>query len=138
MDKIDFLNCHKDKYAWDNDDLDDNDIYLIEDDVYRPHLSSEMPGVYLASETSEVSQCISREDGAVEIIDPSQEQLVQSAIHNNSLSIAVPDRTPGVPLGNFSNDEYIVDSSQDCGVIPDSEPNVEVTTDAYLYSVSDD
>ena len=110
--KIDFLNCHKDNYVWDNDDLDDNEITLVEDDLSRPHLSAEIPGVGLASETPGVSQGISSEDGAIEIIDPIQEQLVQSVIHNNSLSVARPYMNPGVPLVNFSNDEDIVDSSQ--------------------------
>ena len=28
--KLDFLNRNKDKYAWDNDDLEDNDMTLVE------------------------------------------------------------------------------------------------------------
>ena len=38
--KIDFLNRHKDNYAWDNDDLGDNDMALVEYDVSHPHISS--------------------------------------------------------------------------------------------------
>ena len=117
--------------------MDDNDIALVEDDVSHPLISAETPGVDLASETPGVSQVISREGGAIEIIDPSQEQLVQSAIYNNSLSVAGPDQTPGLPLVHFANDEDIVDSSQKCGVIHKDEPKVEVTTVADLYSVSD-
>ena len=47
--KIDFLNRHKDKYAWDNYDLDDNEMALVEDNVPRSHITAEMLGVYLAS-----------------------------------------------------------------------------------------
>ena len=63
---------------------------------------------------------------------------MQSAIHNNSLSIVGPDRTPGVPLVHFENDTDNVDSSRKCGVLPKREPKVEVTTDADLDSASDD
>ena len=63
---------------------------------------------------------------------------MQSAIHNNSLSIAGPDRTQGVPLVNFENDEDVVDSSQECGLIPKDETKVEVATVADLDSASDD
>ena len=135
---INFLNHHKNKYAWDNDDLDYNDKALVEDNVPQPHLAAEMPGVDLASETTGVSQGISFEGGAIKIINPIQEQLVQSAIHNNSLSVAGPDRKPGVSLVKFANDEDIVDSSQECGVLPKREPKVEVTTDADLDYTSDD
>ena len=88
-----------------------------------------------------MSQGISREDGAIEIIKPSQKQLVQLAIHKNSLSVAGPDRTPGVALVNFENDRDNFDSYQECGDIPDHEPKrepkVEVTTDTYLDCASD-
>ena len=60
----------------------------------HPHLSAEMLGLGLASETPGVSQVISREDDVIEIIKPSQEQLVQSVIHNNIPYVAVPYRTP--------------------------------------------
>ena len=63
---------------------------------------------------------------------------MQSTIHNNSLSVTVPDRTPGVPLVNFSNDEDFIDLSQECGVIPKDEPKVGITKVSNLYSVSDD
>ena len=135
--KIYFINRHQNKYAWDNDDLDYNDKALVEDNVPQPHLAAEMPGVDLASETTGVSQGISFEGGAIKIINPIQEQLVQSAIHNNSLSVAGPDRKPGVSLVKFANDEDIVDSSQECGVLPKREPKVEVTTDVDLDSASD-
>ena len=92
----------------------------------------------LASETPGVSQVISREDGAIEIIDTSQEQLVQSAIHNNTIFVAGTDRTPGGLLVNFANDTYNVDSYHEFGVLPKREPKVEVTTDAGLYYTSDD
>ena len=118
--------------------MDGDEISLFEDDVSHPHIADEMPGVDLASETPGVSQGISREDKAIEIVDPSQEQLVQSAIHNNSLSFAGPDRTPGVPFVNFSNGEDIVDSSQEFGVIPKSEPKVEANIDTNLDSASDE
>ena len=85
-----------------------------------------------------MSQSISRNYGAIEIINPSQEQSLQSVIHNNSLSIAVPDRTPVVPLCNFTNDEDVVDLSQECRVIPKDEPKVEVTTVVDLDYASDD
>ena len=98
--------------------MGDNYNALVEDNMPHPHLASEISGVGLASETTGVSQGISREDGAIEIIDPSQEKLVQSAINNNSLYVAGTDRTPGVLLVNSTNDENIVDSSQVCGVIP--------------------
>ena len=85
---------------------------LIEANVTHPHLAADMTGVDIASETSRVSQGISREDGAIEIIKPIKEQLVQSAIHNNRISVVGPNKTPGVPLINFANDIYNVDSSQ--------------------------
>ena len=136
--KIDFLNRHHNKYAWDNLDLDDNDNALVEANVPHPHLAAEMPGVELASETPGVYQGILREDGEIEIIKPSQDQQVQPTIHNSSLSVVGPDRTPGVPLVNFSNDGDNFASSQKYGVIPKREPNFEVTTDSYLDSASDD
>ena len=112
INKIDFLNRHQNNYAWDNDNLDDNNKSLVYSNVPHLHLAAEIPGVDLASEITRVSQGISREDGEIEIINPSQEKMVQSAIHNNSLSVLGPDRTPGVPLVDFANDEDIVDSSQ--------------------------
>ena len=63
---------------------------------------------------------------------------MQSAIHNNSLSVAGPYSTPGVPLVNFENDRDNVASSQECGVIPKREPKVEETIDTDLDSSSDD
>ena len=62
---------------------------------------------------------------------------MQSAIHNNSLSVAGPYSTPGVPLVNFENDTDNVDLYQYCGAISKIEPKVEVTTDADLDSESD-
>ena len=47
--KIRFLNRPQNKYAWDNDDLYDNDNAMVEANVPHPHLAAEMPGVDLAS-----------------------------------------------------------------------------------------
>ena len=47
--KIDFLNLHQNNYAWDNDNLDDNENALFEANMPHPHLTAEMPGVDLAS-----------------------------------------------------------------------------------------
>ena len=135
--KIYFLNRHHDKYDWDNDDLDDNDNALVEDNVTHLHLAADMPGVDLAPETPGVSQGIAPEDGEIEIINPRKEQLVQSVIHNNRISVAGPDRMPGFPLVSFANDKDIDDSSHECGVITKREPRFEVTTDADLYYASD-
>ena len=55
---------------------------------------------------------------------------MQSTIINNSLSIVGTDGTPGVPLVNFSNDDDIIDSYQECEVLPKREPKFELTTDA--------
>ena len=71
INKIDFINRHQNKYAWDNDNLDDNGNALVEANVPPPHLAAEMPGVDPVSETPGVPQGISREDGAIEIIEPS-------------------------------------------------------------------
>ena len=140
--KIDFLNHHQNKYVWDNENLDDIDNALVEAKVSKPHLTAEIPGVDLASETPRVSQGISREYGEIDITQPIQEQLLQSSIHNNSLSIAGPDRTPGATLVNFANDRDNVASSQECGVLPNSEPKrepkVAATTEADLNYASDD
>ena len=62
---------------------------------------------------------------------------MQSTIHNNSLSVAGPDRTPEVLLVDFANATDNVDSSQECGVLPKHETKVEVTTDVDLDSLSD-
>ena len=74
--------------------MNDNDITRVEDDVSQPQIASEMTGAELALETPGVSQGISREDGAIGIINLIQNKLVQYAINNNTLSVAGPDRTP--------------------------------------------
>ena len=67
---------------------------------------------------------------------------MQSEKHNNSLCVTGLDRTPGVPLVNFSNDRDNVASYQECGVLPKCEPKrepkVEETIDTDLDSSSDD
>ena len=103
---------------------------MVEANMPHPHLTDEIPRVELDSETPGVSHGISCKDEEIEIIEPRQEQLVQSVIHNNSLSVAGIDKTPGATLVNFANDTDNVDSSQDCGVLPKREPKFEVTTDA--------
>ena len=58
-------------------------------------------------------------------MDPSQEQLLEAAIHNNSLSIAGPDKTQGVPLLNILDYDTVIDltnSPQECKVTPKQEP----------------
>ena len=59
------------------------------------------------------------------IHDPSQEQLIEAAVQNNSLSIDGPDKTPVVPLLNISDDDTVIDLtnlSQECKVTPKREP----------------
>ena len=119
--KIEFLNLHKDKYALDNDDLKDNDTTLVEDEIPHPSIAADIPGVDLASETPGVSPTDTHDNGSIEILDPSQEQLLEAAIQNNILSIAVPDKTTGVPLFNIPDDDTVIDLtnlSQECKVIP--------------------
>ena len=53
--KIDFINRHQNKYAWDNDNLDDIDKALVEAKVPHPHLPADISGVDLALETPGVS-----------------------------------------------------------------------------------
>ena len=69
--KLEFLNCHKDKYAWDNDDLEDDDMALVKDEIPHPGISAEIPGVDLASETPGVSPSDTHDDGAIDILEPS-------------------------------------------------------------------
>ena len=54
------------------------------------------------------------DDSVIEILDPSQEQLLEASIQNNSLSITVPDKTPGVPLFNIPDDDTVIDLTQEC------------------------
>ena len=63
----------------------------------------------LASETLGVSSSDKHDDDAIEILDPSQKQLVEVAVQNNILSIAGPDKTPGVPLVNIPDDDTVID-----------------------------
>ena len=63
---------------------------------------------------------------------------MQSAIHNNSLSIVGPDRTPGLTLVNFANHTDNIYSSHECGFLPKREPKVEVTTESDLDYMSDE
>ena len=63
--KLEFLNRHKDKYAWDNDDLEDNDMTLVEYEIPHPSIAAEIPGVDLASETPGVSPSDTHDDGAI-------------------------------------------------------------------------
>ena len=61
-------------------------------------------------------------------MESSQEQLVEAAVQNNSLSVAVPDKTPGVPLVNIPDDDTMIDLtnlSQECKVIPKREPKAQ-------------
>ena len=60
--KIYFINRHQNKYAWDNDDLYYNDKVLVQANLPRPHLATDIPVVELASETPGVYQGISYED----------------------------------------------------------------------------
>ena len=39
---LEFLNRHKDKYAWDNDDLEDDDMALVKDDIPHPGIVAEI------------------------------------------------------------------------------------------------
>ena len=74
------------------------------------------------------------------IHDPSQEQLIEAAVQNNSLSIDGPDKTPVVPLLNISDDDTVIDltnSSQECMVIPNKEPKAQFKTEDD-ESVEDD
>ena len=78
----------------------------------------------LAYETPVVSPSDTHDDGAIEILEPSQEQLVEAVVQNNSLFVAGPDKTPGVPLFNIPDDDTVIDftnSSQECKVIPKRE-----------------
>ena len=68
--KIGFLNCHQNNYAWDNDDLYDNDNAMVESNMPHPHIAAKMPGVDLSSETPGVYQGISCEGGEIDIIEP--------------------------------------------------------------------
>ena len=123
--KLEFLNRHKDKYAWDNAGLEDDDMALVEDEIPHPGIAAEITGVDLASETPGVSPSDTYDDSAIDILDPSQEQLVEAGVQNNSLSIAGPDKNPGVPLVNIPNDDTMIDltnSSQECKVTPKREP----------------
>ena len=113
-----FLNFYKDKYAWDNDELEGYDMALVEDEIPHPSIAAEIPGVDLASETPAVLPSDTHDDGAIEILDTSQEQLVEATIQNNSLYIVGPDKTPGVPLTVID----LTNSSQECKVIPKQEP----------------
>ena len=70
--KLEFLNRHKDKYARDNDDLEYDDMALVEDEIPHPSIDAEIPGVGLASEIPGVSPSDTHDDGAIEILDPSQ------------------------------------------------------------------
>ena len=68
------------------------------------------------------------DDGAIEILEPSQEQQIEAAVQNNSLSIAGPDQTPGVTLVNIPDDDTVIDlnySSQECKVTPKWEPKAQ-------------
>ena len=67
---------------------------LVEDEIPHPSIAAEIPGVDLASETTGVSPSDTHDYSDIEIFDPSQEQLLEAAIHNNTLSIAGPDKTP--------------------------------------------
>ena len=120
--------------------LDDDDMALVEDDIPHPGIASEVLGVDLASETPGVSPSDTHDDSAIDIYEPIQEQLVESVVHNNSLSIAGPYKTPGVPLVNIPDDDTMIDltnSSQECKVIPKREPKArfEIEDDE---SVEDD
>ena len=46
--KIAFLNRRQNNYAWDNDDLDDNEKVMVESNMPHPRLAAEMPLVDLA------------------------------------------------------------------------------------------
>ena len=48
-------------------------------------------------------------DVAIEILDPIQEQLLEAAIQNNNLSVAGPDKDPGVPLFNIPDGDTMID-----------------------------
>ena len=43
--KLMFLNIQKDKYSWDNDDLEDDDMALVKYEIPHPSITAEIPGV---------------------------------------------------------------------------------------------
>ena len=45
--KLEFLNRKKEKFDWDNMELEDNNMVLLEDDVAHPTITDEMPGIEL-------------------------------------------------------------------------------------------
>ena len=78
----------------------------------------------LDSETTGVSHSDTHDDVKIEILEPIQEHLVEAAVHNNSLSIAGPNKTPGLPLVNIPYDDTVIgltNSSQECKVVPKRE-----------------
>ena len=98
---------------------------LVEYEIPHPSIAADIPGVDLASETPGVSPIDTHDDGMIDILEPSQEQLVEAAVHNNSLSIAGTDNNPGVTLVNIPDDDtviYLAKLSQEWKVILKQEP----------------
>jgi hypothetical protein len=86
-DSLTFLNCKKQLYDWDNDDLQDEEG-LIKDPKSHPKLPAEFPGINLKSKQP-------HHHHIVKVLEASKDECIDAAICNTSLD-DLPRNTKGV------------------------------------------
>ena len=93
-DKLEFLNRHKQRFDWDNDEIVDEG--LVQDEIPLPEIPAEMPGIPLAGHS----------DDAVEVLRPSDAEQSHAAEVNGAIGNIAPPSSTGVPT---AVDEVIID-----------------------------
>ena len=70
-----FINHKKQAFEWDNEELDE---VGTDADIPHPEIPNEIPGI-------EVVDKVTYEDGVIDILEPSKEELVQAAVEGADL-----------------------------------------------------
>ena len=92
--KIEFINRHRERFAWDNDDLDNADEGSVGGVVPHWDLSTEFPGVTVAAHQPAPEL---RDEGALQVIVPDEQAEIRRAVQNDTLLRPDPAPTPRVP-----------------------------------------
>ena len=121
--KIEFLNRHRERFAWDNDDLDDADEGWVGGDVPHPDLAAEIPGVTVAVHQPAPKL---RDEGALQVPVPDEQAEIQRAVQNDTLLHPDPAPSPGVPAAECTGSQECRGGSTEGSQVCDG-PKVEVS-----------
>ena len=142
--KLKFLNRNRQKYDWDNDELNDEEG-LVEPEPTHPELTAEMPGIEIESEQIEPSDAVVEEEY-------SESELAAAAAENAEIEIGgnptnIIDETENVPEASdviegedvfYDDDEVPDEGVHDAGVpaggVPEAGvPDAEVPSESISH-----